>query len=69
MGTFQGKVVWFNNAKGFGFLAREDGPDIFCHFSAIEKERYKTLSEGEQVAFDVVQGKDGKPQAANVRSL
>ena len=62
-----GKIAWFNNAKGFGFITHEGGPDVFCHFSAIEKEGYKTLSEGETVEFEVVQGDKG-PQAANVRS-
>ena len=56
MAQYQGDVKWFNNAKGFGFLGRTDGPDVFCHYSAIQLEGYKTLKEGERVEFDVVQG-------------
>ena len=61
----QGKVKWFNNAKGYGFLGREDGPDVFVHYSSIQSEGYKTLHEGDQVEFEIVQGQKG-PQAANV---
>ena len=63
-----GKVAWFNSAKGFGFIQRENGPDVFCHFSAILEEGYKALNEGDSVEFDVVQGDKG-PQAANVKRL
>jgi len=66
---YSGKVAWFNNAKGFGFLTREDGPDVFVHFSAIQSDGYKTLKEAMPVEFDVVQGTTGKPQAENVRPL
>jgi cold shock protein len=59
------KVKWFNNAKGYGFIGREDGPDVFVHYSAITAEGYKTLQEGDQVEFEITQGQKG-PQAANV---
>lgn len=61
-----GKVKWFNDAKGFGFIAREDGPDVFVHHSAILAEGFRSLSEGQEVAFDIVEGPKGL-QAANVR--
>ena len=61
-----GKVKWFNNAKGFGFIGREDGnPDVFVHYSAINSDGYKTLQEGDQVEFEIVEGQKG-PQAGNV---
>ena len=61
-----GKVKWFNDAKGYGFIETSEGKDIFVHFSAIEKDGFKTLAEGQQVTFDVVDGAKG-PQAANVQ--
>ncbi len=61
----QGTVKWFNNAKGYGFIGRDDGPDVFVHYSAITSEGYKSLQEGDVVEFEVVQGQKG-PQAANV---
>jgi CspA family cold shock protein len=61
----QGKVKWFNSDKGFGFIEREDGDDVFVHFSAIQMDGYKTLEEGQTVEFDIVNGDRG-PQAANV---
>ena len=60
-----GKVKWFNAEKGFGFIEREDGDDVFVHFSAIESEGFKTLEEGQEVEFEIVEGARG-PQAANV---
>ncbi len=61
-----GKVKWFNNSKGFGFIEQEGGNDVFVHFSAISGTGYKTLEEGQQVEFEITQGPKG-PQAANVR--
>jgi CspA family cold shock protein len=60
-----GKVKWFNAEKGFGFIERESGDDVFVHFSAIQGEGFKTLEEGQTVEFDIVEGPRG-PQAANV---
>ena len=64
----QGKVKWFNAEKGFGFIEREDGSDVFVHFSAIQSEGYKSLDEGQAVEFEVEEGARG-PQAANVVEL
>jgi CspA family cold shock protein len=64
----EGKVKWFNERKGFGFIEQEGGSDIFVHFSAIQSSGFKTLNEGQQVSFDVVQGKKGL-EAENVRTL
>lgn len=64
----RGKVKWFNNAKGYGFIGREDGPDVFVHYTGIAGEKFKTLREGDEVEFDVVQGPKGD-QAANVAKL
>jgi CspA family cold shock protein len=65
---YKGKVKWFNNAKGYGFIGREDGPDVFVHYSAIQLDGYKTLKEGDDVEFDIVQGQKG-PQADAVIRL
>ena len=62
----QGTVKWFNAEKGFGFIEREDGDDVFVHFSAIQSEGFKSLDEGQKVTFEVEQGQRG-PQATNVQ--
>jgi cold shock protein len=66
--AFKGKVAWFNNSKGYGFLSREDGPDVFIHYSAIEMEGFRRLDEGDVVEFDIIQGANG-PQADKVTRL
>jgi len=63
--TTTGTVKWFNETKGFGFIAQESGPDVFAHFSAISTSGFKTLAEGQRVSFTVTQGKKG-PQAENI---
>jgi CspA family cold shock protein len=62
----QGTVKWFNNSKGYGFIGRADGPDVFVHYSAITGDGYRTLQEGDAVEFEIVQGPKG-PQAADVQ--
>ena len=64
----QGTVKWFNDAKGFGFITQENGPDVFVHHTAIVAEGFRSLSEGQRVSFDIVQGPKGL-QAANVRPV
>ncbi len=66
--VINGTVKWFNDDKGFGFIARESGPDVFVHFSAINGTGRKTLQDGEQVSFEITQGQKG-PQAVNVTRL
>lgn len=64
----EGKVKWFNERKGFGFIEQEGGNDVFVHFSAIQGSGFKTLVEGQQVSFDIQQGKKG-PEAENVKAI
>ena len=64
----QGTVKWFNGGKGYGFISREGGPDVFVHYSAIQGEGFKDLAEGQKVEFNVEQGQKG-PQATNVTIL
>jgi cold shock protein len=68
MSTVTGTVKWFNEAKGFGFIAQESGPDVFAHFSAIQGAGFRTLTEGQKVEFTITQGKKG-PQAENIVPL
>ncbi|NLV24745.1 MAG: cold-shock protein [Deltaproteobacteria bacterium] len=68
MAMATGTVKWFNNAKGFGFIQQDNGPDVFVHFSAIKGDGFKTLEEGQRVSFDVEQGEKG-PAAANVLKI
>ena len=65
MSTVTGTVKWFNETKGYGFIAHEDGPDVFVHFSAIQGDGFKTLTDGQKVEFTVTDGQKG-PQAENV---
>lgn len=65
MSTTRGTVKWFNEAKGFGFIEQEAGPDVFAHYSAIKGEGFKTLVEGQKVEFTIKQGEKG-PQAENI---
>ena len=64
----KGSVKWFNDAKGFGFIQQENGPDVFVHFSAVQDEGFKSLAENETVEFEVTDGPKG-PQAANVTKV
>ena len=64
----QGKVKWFNERKGFGFIEADNGTDVFVHFSAIQSTGFKTLQEGQSVSFDIQNGPKG-PSATNVRSM
>jgi CspA family cold shock protein len=68
MSTTTGTVKWFNEAKGFGFIEQESGPDVFAHYSNISDSGFKTLTEGQKVSFTVTQGQKG-PQAENIVAL
>ncbi len=68
MPRINGTVKWFNDAKGFGFIQRDGGPDVFVHFSAIQANGFKSLAEGDKVEFEIVDGQKG-PQAANVTKV
>jgi CspA family cold shock protein len=68
MSTTTGTVKWFNEAKGFGFIQQESGPDVFAHFSNIEGDGFKTLAEGQKVEFVVTEGQKG-PQAEHIKPL
>jgi CspA family cold shock protein len=65
----EGTVKWFNPEKGYGFISREDGEDLFVHWSEIQMDGYKSLDEGQTVTFEVTTGQNGKLQASNVRKL
>ncbi|TAN41220.1 MAG: cold-shock protein [Nitrospirae bacterium] len=66
--AFEGKVKWFNESKGFGFIQQDNGPDVFVHYSSLKQEGFKTLAEGQRVRFDVVEGDRG-PKATNVERI
>jgi cold shock protein len=66
--VMEGSVQWFNNTKGYGFIGRQNGPDVFVHYSAISGDGYRTLHAGDRVTFEIVQGPKG-PQAANVAKV
>jgi CspA family cold shock protein len=68
MSRLSGTVKWFNDAKGFGFIQREGGPDVFVHYSGIQSSGFKTLAEGDKVEFEIVEGPKG-PQAGNVTKV
>lgn len=65
----QGTVKWFNSEKGYGFIATDGGPDVFVHYSAIDMDGFRTLTEGERVEFEVKAGRDGRSQADAVRKV
>jgi CspA family cold shock protein len=65
----EGTVKWFNPDKGYGFISRENGDDLFVHYSEIQMDGFKTLAEGEAVEFDITTGQNDKLQASNVRKM
>ena len=69
MSTVTGTVKWFNETKGYGFIAQEDGPDVFVHFSAIQGDSFKTLTDGQKVEFTVTDGQKGPQAALGIASL
>ncbi|HEY0161418.1 MAG TPA: cold shock domain-containing protein [Edaphobacter sp.] len=68
MAQYQGEIKWFNNAKGYGFVGHDNGPDVFVHYSSIQAEGYKSLNAGDKVQFDIIQGEKG-PQADQVSRI
>ena len=68
MAQYKGEIKWFNNAKGYGFVGHENGPDVFVHYSSIQSDGYKSLNAGDKVEFDIIQGEKG-PQADQVSRL
>ena len=65
MAQYKGEIKWFNNAKGYGFVGHDSGPDVFVHYSSIQADGYKSLNAGDKVEFDIIQGEKG-PQADSV---
>ena len=68
MAQYKGEIKWFNNAKGYGFVGHDSGPDVFVHFSSIQADGYKSLNAGDQVEFDIIEGEKG-PQADQVSRI
>ena len=68
MAQYKGEIKWFNNAKGYGFVGHDNGPDVFVHYSSIQADGYKSLNAGDKVEFDIIQGEKG-PQADSVNRL
>ena len=68
MAQYKGEIKWFNNAKGYGFVGHDNGPDVFVHYSSIQADGYKSLNAGDKVEFDIIQGDKG-PQADQVSRL
>ena len=68
MAQYQGEIKWFNNAKGYGFVGHDNGPDVFVHYSSIQAEGYRSLNAGDKVQFDIIQGEKG-PQADQVSRI
>ena len=65
MAQYKGEIKWFNNAKGYGFVGHDNGPDVFVHYSSIQADGYRSLNAGDKVEFDIIQGEKG-PQADQV---